>query len=252
MWSKFLATLPLAAFVVADFDSIANDFTNAATEVGVQQAKNCDPNDQQCQRSFGSAWAQEIINAINGYACWCYFQDAHGRGKGSPVNEVDAQCKILHDGYTCIIMDAEDEGKQCTPWDVKYNSATGLGLLANDNDNNASLEQALRSQCKKVNKKSNCAARACMVENYFVVRTMRLFLHGVKFDPSLKHSLGLFDPKGDCPLKNGIKSEKECCGSYPLRYPYKHLNGDRGCCGEKTYNTQMMMCCDDGSVKVVC
>merc|ERR1712062_418225 len=124
------------------------------------------------------------------------------------------------------MMDAEDEGKTCTPWDVKYNSATGLGLLANDGDN-SSLEQALRSQCKKVNKKSNCAARACMVENYFVVRTMRLFLHG-------------------------IKSEKECCGSYPLRYPYKHLNGDRGCCGEKTYNTQMMMCCDDGSVKVVC
>jgi len=148
MWSKFLATLPLAAFVVADFDSIAEDFTDAAKEVGVEQAKGCDPSDTQCQRSFGSAWAQEIIGAINGYACWCYFQDAHGRGKGSPVNEVDAQCKILHDGYTCIMMDAEDEGKNCAPWDVKYNSATGLGMLANDGDN-ASLEQALHLSVKK-------------------------------------------------------------------------------------------------------
>lgn len=250
MLTKFLATLPFGSFVLADFSSMANDFSTVAQDIGVVNS-NCDPNDGQCQRSFGSVWAQEIITNINGYGCWCYFQDAHGHGRGAPVNEVDAQCKILHDGYSCILMDHEEAGKDCTPWDVKYNSASGLGLLAADNDND-SLEYAIRQSCKRANKKSTCAAQACMVENYFVVSTMRIFLSGIKFDMSVRHDLGNFHPRDDCPIATGIKSEKACCGEQPLRFPYKHLNGDRGCCGEKTYNTQMMMCCNDGSIKVVC
>ena len=149
-------------------------------------------------------------------------------------------------------MDGEEEGDECpNPWDEKYNSATGLGLLANDGDND-SLENALRYKCRKANRKNPCAARTCMVENYFVVRLVRLFLHGVVFDPSVKHDLGTFDPKADCPIKDGVKSDKECCGEYPLRFPYKTLFGDRDCCEGRTFNTAIMMCCDDGSVRISC
>ena len=204
-------------------------------------------------KSFGSDWSAEIIDSINEYGCWCYFQNDHGKGRGSPVNEVDAQCKILQDGYACILMDAEDEGEDsCTPWDVKYNSASGLGMLASDTDNNDNLEDSLRYKCKRANRKSNCAARTCMVENYFVIRLVRLFLHGVPFDPSVKHSLGIFNPENDCPTKAGEKSDKECCGEYPLRFPFKHLNGDRACCGARTYNTELMMCCGDNSIRISC
>merc|ERR1712098_305164 len=76
-------------------------------------------------RSFASAWGSRIIESIDGYACWCYFQDDHGKGRGKPVNEMDARCKVLQDGYTCIMMDADDEGNDnesfdegCIPWDV--------------------------------------------------------------------------------------------------------------------------------------
>ena len=209
----------------------------------------------QCRgRSFNSAWASEIVQSINGYGCWCYFQEDHGKGRGIPMNEVDAQCKILQDGYSCILMDAVDEGDlDCVPWDVEYNSATGLGMMVDD-PNNDNVEKALRTKCNKANKKNNCAARACMVENYFVIQTVKLFLTGVEFDPSLKHDLGNFNAKEECVIKQGQhgKSDKQCCGNYPLRFPYKTLNGDRGCCVKKTYNTLRLQCCSDGSLKFNC
>lgn len=251
MLSKALCAMPFFAMAFASEEQsslsgqMADDLKKAVSET--TNSENS-PGD----KSFASIWAQEIIDSINSYGCWCYFQEDHGKGRGSPVNEVDNQCKILQDGYSCILMDAEAEGEVCTPWDVKYNSASGLGMLASDSQDNATLEDSLRYKCKRMNKKSNCAARTCMVENYFVVRMVRLFLHGVAFDPSIKHSLGAFDPKEDCPTKEGVKSDKECCGSYPLRFPYKHLNGDRGCCGEKTFNTNVLMCCDDNTVKISC
>jgi len=257
MLKNALCALPFFALgAMASNTKMASDIGDASDEAQKDAREKAKaegkPVDEADPRSFGSLWAQEIIESIDSYGCWCYFQDNHGKGKGTPANEVDNQCKILHDGYTCILMDAELEGEDCTPWDVQYNSASGLGLLANDDANNATLEDALRFKCKKVNKRSNCAARACMVENYFVVRMVRLFLHSVPFDPSLKHDLGHFDPKVDCPTKEGVKSDKECCGEYPLRFPYKHLNGDRACCVDRTYNTNVLMCCDDGSVKIVC
>lgn len=251
---KLIYALPLVKIVVAG--NAAQDETalgmckdlqdNGATDdqldaVGCKNA-----------RSFGSGWASKMIESINGYGCWCYFQEDHGKGKGQPANEVDASCKWLHDGYTCILMDSEAEGDDCTPWDVEYSGATGLGVSA-ANINNDSVEYAIRKSCNKNNKKSKCGERSCKVESYFVLNLFRHFLAGVLFDPSLKHSLGLFDPKNDCPIKAGkSKSDKACCGDYPLRFPYKHLNGDRNCCNGATYNAVVLQCCENGSIKAVC
>ena len=217
-------------------------------------------------RTFNSAWASAIIEKIDNYGCWCYFQDNHGKGKGSPMNAVDEQCKILQDGYSCIVMDYEashEEGKGggCVPWEVKYTSATGLGMLANSNfdeegddeTNSATLEYALRKKCRKANRNSNCAARACVVENYFVLSMVKLFLNGTVFDPSLLHELGHFDPNVMCTIKSGhFYSEKKCCGDYPIRFPYKTNGGDRGCCAGNTFNSVIMDCCEDGEVRITC
>ena len=37
---------------------------------------------------------QDDMDLINEYGCWCYFQDAHGSGKGKPVDEIDTLCKM--------------------------------------------------------------------------------------------------------------------------------------------------------------
>jgi len=209
-------------------------------------------------RSFGSTWAAQMLDPINGYGCWCYFQDDHGKGKGIPANEMDEVCRILHEGYECTIYDAEQENDMdCVPWNEVYSSGSGLGLAADDPDN-LSAESALRKECFAANSGNNCAARACSVENYFVVNVFKLFMNDKNLDLSLKHSLGKFDPADpdSCPIKNtdAPLSEKECCGAYPLRKPFKLIgvNGPRGCCGEKTFNSNILQCCAGDQLKMTC
>ena len=40
-----------------------------------------------------------------------------------------------------------------------------------------------------------------------------------------------------------------CCGAYPKRFPYKLKMGQRACCGEKTYDTELLECCDIANSK---
>ena len=69
-----------------------------------------------------SAMMGPTLQNINQYGCWCYFEEDHGKGKSQPVNEVDAFCKTLHQGYDCAMIDADEAGKSCTPWEVSYKS----------------------------------------------------------------------------------------------------------------------------------
>ena len=51
------------------------------------------------------AFTGNIANAVNQldeYGCWCYFYDNVGRGKGTPVDEIDGFCKQLQQGYSRI------------------------------------------------------------------------------------------------------------------------------------------------------
>lgn len=234
--------------------------------------------DPKLDRGFGSAWAQSYLENINQYGCWCYFQDDHGKGRGIPANEVDTACKVLHDGYSCILMDFETDAN-CIPWDIEYVSGNGLGLAASDPDN-ASVESAIRKSCSRSNRggRRRCQASSCMVESLFVLEMFRMFLEGVTFDKTLKHSEG-FVPKEGCKKKtsgavdengnpitpnpnnggddgagNALSDDKSCCGEYPRRYPYKlETNaGSKGCCGAATYNIDYMACCKGNEIKVSC
>merc|ERR1739848_344116 len=140
-------------------------------------------------------------------------------------------------------MDAEDEGDMsCVPWDVIYQSASGLGLSATEPGNDNFL-YAIRQGCDRANTHNRCAQRACKVEGYFVMNMFLDYLNSVVFDPSLLHSLGNFHPRDDCPIDGGhSQSGKDCCGEYPIRFPYKHLDGERGCCGQRTYMTAVLQC----------
>merc|ERR1711981_943845 len=78
----------------------------------------------------------ENFNKINEYACWCYFEEDHGRGHGKPVNGVDYLCKKLADGYDCCMLDviALTGNDTCVPWDTFFLPGTGTGennLVAN-------------------------------------------------------------------------------------------------------------------------
>merc|ERR1739848_211350 len=90
---------------------------------------------------------------IDGYGCWCYFNEDHGKGKSQPVNEMDGFCKTLALGYDCAMIDSQAEGGDfCVPWEVSYIGANvGFGDVV--------------QQCLDRNT-DNCAQRACMIESW--------------------------------------------------------------------------------------
>ena len=183
---------------------------------------------------------EEGFERINGYGCWCYFDDLHGKGKSQPVNEVDSFCKSLHEGYDCAIIDADNEGdiEACVPWEVPYTAAS-IG----DSD-------AIVDECNARND-DNCARRACMIETQFVTSMFRFTISGGQMDDTPMHSNG-FDVAENCPTHQGSPSEKDCCGAYPYRHPYKTYGGQRNCCGMKTYDVTVLNCCPSGKVRVNC
>jgi len=194
------------------------------------------------EREFNTGGSGSLANSIaslNEYGCWCYFDDDHGRGKGSPIDVVDEQCKVLHDGYECAMRDAEDEGTTCVPWEVHYESGLGGSqLLVNE-------------QCAKDNPGNNCAIRACIIEGTFVAALLDIFVSGGIIEQNHRHRNG-FDPAVECIVKKsgGGPVNKQCCGEYPDRFPFKTVGGDRKCCGNRTYNSLTLKCCDHNSSTV--
>lgn len=197
---------------------------------------------EELSRVNGSARALPASTLANlqSFACWCHFEDQHGKGRGRPLNEIDALCKVLHDGYECAMLDNDDAAfGECIPWEEQYNSATGFG------------GSSLAEECDAVNAVDTCAARACKVEGHFVTAIFDLFMQGIFADPALKKDNG-FMIEQECPTKSGQPSDKACCGIYPIRFPFKSYGGERGCCGVKTYSLDVLTCCPDGIAKMSC
>jgi len=185
------------------------------------------------------------MGLLDQYGCWCYFESDHGEGRGKPVDELDEFCKTLHDGYTCIIMDAADAGMTCVPWEISYNSAFGNGLPS------GLTMEGLKAECDLQNTPDTCESWTCRVEGWFLQQYFAYSVNGGQINNSFMHSNG-FSPKADCPISSGIKSEHACCGDFPIRFSFKTYNGARDCCFTHTFNTNLYQCCNDGKVRLTC
>merc|ERR1712099_36673 len=76
-------------------------------------------------------------------------------GKGAPVDLYDFACRNLHWGYECAIMDGEDAGETCVPWETDYVPVNANAVSIYD-------------ECAAVNSgNSTCEFRACVVEMSF-------------------------------------------------------------------------------------
>ena len=122
-------------------------------------------------------------------------------------------------------------------------------------------EASLVSNCDRSNNvdpvtgTGYCANAACKVEGKFVLDIFSyLFLSGVGIDGSMKHDAANFDYDNTCAPsgKHNEPSEKECCGDFPVRIPYKTYGGSRACCGSSVYDATIRECCSDGFPKLQC
>ena len=207
-------------------------------------------------RSLSSMIGDHFFDQMNGYGCWCYFdQDGHGKGKSNPQDDLDAFCKSLHEAYDCMILDHDSENKkskhkrhenddkdeECYPWATKYSPAM-LG----------ETDTIIDSCYKKNFKKGSCAVRACTVESQFVSSVFKYLIQGGKIQKSLKHSDKNFSVTETCSVVPKGASEKECCGAYPFRRPFKTYGGERQCCGSRTFDPSVLRCCEGNRLRSQC
>ena len=122
------------------------------------------------------------------YGCWCYFGDElRNNGRSTPVDDIDALCKVLNQGYQCAVLDAQEEGdNDCQPWNEEYTTSR------------VALDE-LDEDCAEKNAGSMCAIRACIIENWFVTNSVMLLMMGQRVDDAKKHRNG-FDPELECPV----------------------------------------------------
>jgi len=222
--------------------------------------ETCPSENQQNTRTFnfgsGNSWVKRMMKAINGYGCWCYFDGDYTSGKGTPVNTVDEYCKILANGYMCIIIDDDT----CDPMTQSYDSGIGLSLSSG-----AEARTAVLADCTAQNS-DDCAIETCAVESYFVLNILTYFLSGNSLDTDQNHSTGSIDTSSTCTVtssSNGGSSGEICCGTYPERQKfqtrddssdrsccgghYYDSSGDRACCDSlNVYDSSSLYCCGDG------
>jgi len=197
-----------------------------------------------------------VLDFFNEYGCWCYFDDAHGKGHGDAVDAFDNTCATLHKGYECAIMDAEEAGEvDCTPWAIPGDYNLGFDW----------------EECQILNPDSICAAAACSIEIEFSFALYSFafadlkpagsnqyslidYSHRNGFDAQIECALGLYSEGGKGGGDNYDDSFTEhCCGVYPHRFPYKSYGRDpRACCEAQIYAIGTHQCCLDGSVKTEC
>jgi len=178
------------------------------------------------------------LRVLDNYGCFCYFDENHTKGSGTPKNDVDGRCLALHQGYSCSKIDGDcDE-----PWNADYTVIVSFPELYSS----ASPEEIAVNKCD-VGGNVGCALRACIVEVSFAVSMFRdITVFQGTYDQTFHHAQG-FNTAIECPKRAPQTGDVSCCGDYPNRAPYKTTTaaGDRSCCGSTVYDSAMYCCTND-------
>merc|ERR1711881_34863 len=189
------------------------------------------------------------------YGCYCLaaLHESEGefppKQKGAPIDGVDAACKVQQDCYTCMSMD-EDVKESCTT-DARYH----FDLTEDSNDPGNVDKRDMVCTDKFVseggNKKTHCKRAVCECDRGLAIRLRDAEPdwdannHKLWGAPGFDDSVcdGSCSDPGNC---GGGSVRDQCCGDYTdwgFKFPFSTLNGDRACCGKKTYNTNFFDCC---------
>ena len=252
---KFQSVAALAVLATkasANWEKISDLFVKLE-EAAYNKTVTDDPS-QANDRGFVPAILLLMVD-IQYYGCWCYLDADWDTAKGPVQDGLDQECKNLVQNYRCLVLDALDRGQTCDPAAqdyVEYNLFGGSANLTYDCITNGNHLGDVDTQ--------QCRQDLCVADGEFTLNLFALMFQsgGIAasqppYDPAVAHannaggsSLGLFDPATDCRYasQGAGRSEKECCGIYPTRFPFKTYNGDKACCGDKVYSTISNQCCD--------
>jgi len=173
------------------------------------------------------------IDRIDGYGCWCNFEENLMEGSANPVNVYDSLCRKFQLCLRCAKIDGKNEGYGCNP---KTESWLGKG------------DQSFSTDCSSHNG-GLCGESVCSCAVNFIQRVFELlWVVPSVYEPAYKHENG-FDKVASCPPSEHPRNDVQCCGYWPDRFPYGGFS-DKECCDQRQlYNPVSQICCNDGSVK---
>ena len=127
--------------------------------------------------------------AIQNYGCWCHWQDDRPvGGHGQPIDEIDAWCKSLSQGYDCCEHDNDETTSsfgECEPQTISYSPSNyDINSLVQNCDTSNDISSSF------------CANCACKVEGLFVSKWNEF-----------KNNSGLVNPNNQ---GNNFDREAEC------------------------------------------
>jgi len=182
---------------------------------------------------------------IDQYGCWCYFDSAVGNGKGEPMDLIDAECRNLHRGYECAVADYAN----CEPWAITYFPVSGTNFITD----HGSIAAACIHTNTVLTNFGDCAAAACAVETEYISEYTAITQN---YNPQFSvyshvaSGRGSFVPTNNC-VTNAAgthdESPRQCCGSFPQRYPFKVYAGtpdEAACCDGSVYKIASHSCCN--------
>lgn len=209
------------------------------------------------------------LTDISDYGCWCRFTEGVKR-HGEPLDEIDRLCHVYWQNIHCMqaeeLIVEESDLRSVQPAMINAVWATETSDVVSQceaaNEGNSELE------------KITCKLHANFVFNIFqqffsgsFVREEYKVRNGFEFEDNchapdtfamkssslaeLEEMAGVdsgFGVKGNAAAAAGLfgaensRARKECCGEYPLRTPFVPAF-NRGCCGNKTFDTTKNICC---------
>lgn len=210
--------------------------------------KYADPNktsDQQEGRSFIPG-VDLLLNNLQEYGCWCFFDNQHGQGRGQPVDVFDNHCMRYHHAVSCAKLEIDS----CDPYSTSYGITT-----KQDGDGRITYD------CESGN--NACQEATCYAQSHFIALLLKEQLENLTVPDYPSWSAwkdgGEFDSE-TCKVSGPSSLRQEmCCGSW--KYNTKKLlkfgsHLTRECCDQpdgsfKTYDDNLAECCGNGSVRVI-
>jgi hypothetical protein len=256
------ATL-FATSVMADKWAQLGDLWQSA-----QQNDNIDEADRKVMELF-------TISSVANYGCWCRF-NTYKPYKGPAQDTMDMACEQWHKNYDCLHHDFTTD----SPY-LKCGEDTQYVDVVTQVQDPFDVNTDYAAECAKPAPDGNaelgdCAINACYVDavfirhivNYLAENTLNMTLSGwYGFDGSacrgataltqtVSPIMGTTGAPGVVTTDPAATTQTPvdpiaCCGAYPERFPYRHKNGERACCVDKTYNTNLLECCPDNSVDFI-
>merc|ERR1711970_1326011 len=99
------------------------------------------------------------------------------------------------------------------------------------------------------NDADSCAMHGCECDSDYVKKMMSVDI-GSMHNTAYKHDNG-FDHSAECGFAHTAVSERDCCGDYPDRRPYRTDSQMMCCVNTNIFNSETLECCADGTVVAI-